>query len=87
MVNQGTEIAASVNADVTSALFQTFEQLPFSGLLSVISILLILTFLVTSADSATYILASMSSTAIYWKNCMGECLCRQLRLCFYILVD
>lgn len=86
MVIQGMETAATVNADVTSELFKTFEQLPFSGLLSVISILLILTFLVTSADSETYILSSMSSTAIYWES-MGECSCRQLRLCFYILVD
>lgn len=60
-VHQGTEIAAAVNDDVTSALFLTFEQLPFTLLLSIVSILLILTFLVTSADSATYILASMSS--------------------------
>lgn len=60
-LNRGTEIAVAVNADVTLALFQMLEQLPFSGVLSVVSILLILTFLVTSADSATYILASMSS--------------------------
>ena len=60
-LNRGAGIAAAVDQDVTSALFHTFEQLPFSMLLSVISIFLILTFLVTSADSATYILASMSA--------------------------
>ena len=60
-LKQGTAIAEAVNADLTSALFQTFEQLPFTGIMSVLAILLIFTFLVTSADSATYILASMTS--------------------------
>lgn len=58
---EGTKIAAAVNNDITSALFTTFEGLPLSTILSVVSLLLILTFLVTSADSAVYILGSMSS--------------------------
>lgn len=60
-LTMGTQIASAVNADLTSALFQTFGYLPFTSLASILSILLILTFLVTSADSATYILASMTS--------------------------
>ncbi|KKB39625.1 BCCT family transporter [Bacillus thermotolerans] len=60
-LNEGAGIAAAVNADLTSALFLTFDQLPMSGIMSVLAILLIITFLVTSADSATYILASMTS--------------------------
>lgn len=60
-LQQNAGIAAAVNADVTSALFQLYERLPLSTLMSVLSILLILTFLVTSADSATYILASMTT--------------------------
>lgn len=60
-LNHGTNIAEAVHNDLTSALFTTFEYLPFSTILSVLSILLIFTFLVTSADSATYILASMTS--------------------------
>ncbi|WP_053361165.1 BCCT family transporter [Bacillus sp. FJAT-27251] len=59
-LNAGTNIAEAVNADLTSALFQTYEVLPLKTLLSVLSILLIFTFLVTSADSATFILASMT---------------------------
>src|SRR5699024_12129897 len=43
------------------ALFQTFGDLPMPNVLSVFAILLIFTFLVTSADSATYILGSMTS--------------------------
>ncbi|WP_040225367.1 BCCT family transporter [Bhargavaea cecembensis] len=61
-LNEGTHIAEMVNDDVTTALFTTFDQtLPLPGLLSVLAILLIFTFIVTSADSATYILASMTS--------------------------
>ena len=58
---EGTSIAQAVDADVTSALFVTFAELPFSFVLSVLSILLILTFLITSADSATYIISSMTT--------------------------
>lgn len=57
----GTSIAEAVDADVTSALFVTFAELPLSFLLSVLSLLLILTFLITSADSATYIISSMTT--------------------------
>ncbi len=60
-LNNGTKIAEAVDADITSAIFATFEHVPFSGLVSVLAILLIFTFLVTSADSATYILASMTT--------------------------
>lgn len=56
-----TSIAEGVNKDVTSALFSTYGELPFTMILSVISILLIFTFLITSADSATYILSSMTT--------------------------
>lgn len=60
-LNAGTSIADAVQTDMTSALFVTFENLPFTNVLSIMSILLILTFLVTSADSATFILASMTT--------------------------
>ncbi|RLL46549.1 BCCT family transporter [Oceanobacillus piezotolerans] len=56
-----TLIAEAVNNDVTVALFSTLEVLPLSTLLSMISIVLIFIFIVTSADSATYILGSMTS--------------------------
>lgn len=60
-LNRGTGIAEAVDNDLTSALFQTFEVLPLTTIMSVAAILLIFTFIVTSADSATYILASMTS--------------------------
>jgi glycine betaine transporter len=60
-LNNGTAIAEAVNQDLNTSLFQVFEYLPLTQLVSVLAILLIFTFLVTSADSATYILASMTS--------------------------
>lgn len=58
---QNTNIAGAVQNDVTSALFATFENFPMSTLLSVVFILLIVTFLVTSADSATFVLGMMTT--------------------------
>nr|WP_144919595.1 BCCT family transporter [Paenibacillus bovis] len=60
-LNENAGIAEAVNKDITSALFETFQHLPLSNVLSLIALLLIFTFLVTSADSATYILASMTT--------------------------
>lgn len=60
-LNNGTGIAEAVDKDLTSALFQTFDVLPLTSIMSIAAILLIFTFLVTSADSATFILASMTS--------------------------
>lgn len=53
-------IAAIVDKDVALALFAAYEHLPLTDIMSILSIVLIFTFLVTSADSATYILASMT---------------------------
>lgn len=61
-LNTQAGIAEAVNADITTALFTTFNQLPLSTLMSILAILLIFTFLVTSADSATYILSSMTTS-------------------------
>ncbi|MBU5267275.1 BCCT family transporter [Virgibacillus proomii] len=57
----GTSIAEAVNADIAVALFETYQHLPMTTILSILSIFLIFTFIVTSADSATYILGSMTS--------------------------
>lgn len=60
-LHQNTNIATLVNEDVTVALFQTLNNLPLSMIASVVGIVLIFTFLITSADSATFIMASMTS--------------------------
>ncbi|MEW5927423.1 MAG: BCCT family transporter [Gemmatimonadota bacterium] len=58
---QGRGIAAAVEEDVTSALFITLAQLPLGSVVSGLATLLIITFFVTSADSATFVLGMLSS--------------------------
>src|SRR5699024_236476 len=60
-VRRESQIAEAVNEDPTLALFPTFVHLPFTTFSSIVALLLILPFLVTSSDSATYILASMTA--------------------------
>ncbi len=54
-------IGEVVNQDMTKALFVTLEQFPFGTILSIIAIVLIITFFITSADSATFVLGMMTS--------------------------
>ncbi|WP_311065368.1 BCCT family transporter [Halomonas sp. DWK9] len=58
----GTDVglAAATEANITVALFEMFDLMPFSGVLSVVAMMLIFIFLVTSADSASYIVAQMT---------------------------
>ncbi|WKY48251.1 BCCT family transporter [Eubacteriaceae bacterium ES3] len=57
---QGFDIVSVVNSDVAVGLFVTLAHLPFGSLISLIAILLITTFFVTSADSATFVLGMYS---------------------------
>ncbi|MBC5992197.1 BCCT family transporter [Pontibacter cellulosilyticus] len=56
-----TAIAEAVAADVSTALFVFFEQLPFSTVLSVIGIILVAGFFVTSSDSGSLVVDSLTS--------------------------
>lgn len=58
---QNLAIARAVQNDVTSALFITLEQLPLGTVLAGLATLLIITFFITSADSATFVLGMLSS--------------------------
>jgi len=53
--------ASVVAEDVTLALFTLYETLPGSTVLTGVSLVLIFVFLVTSADSATFVLGMLSS--------------------------
>lgn len=55
-------LATATQDNITVALFEMFELMPFSGALSVVAMLLIFIFLVTSADSASYIVAQMTDS-------------------------
>lgn len=60
-INGSGGLAELVTSDVELALFAMLESLPFGLITSSIAVLLILIFFITSADSATYVLGSMTS--------------------------
>ncbi|MBM7662371.1 glycine betaine transporter [Bacillus mesophilus] len=57
-------ISEAVNNDVTTALFITLEQFPLSAIVGTLATLLIITFFVTSADSATFVLGMLTSNGV-----------------------
>jgi glycine betaine transporter len=57
----GMDMAGALAHGYETVLFSMYESLPFGGLLSGLSILLLVIFFVTSADSAVLVLGSMSS--------------------------
>jgi len=50
-----------VQKDISTALFLALEQLPWGTILAFVALLLIITFFITSADSATFVLGMLSS--------------------------
>ncbi|GGA29519.1 glycine betaine uptake BCCT transporter [Paenibacillus physcomitrellae] len=54
-------LAEAVQRDTTTALFITLEQLPLGTIIAFIATLLIMTFFITSADSATFVLGMLTS--------------------------
>ncbi|MDG6256636.1 MAG: BCCT family transporter [Methanomicrobiaceae archaeon] len=57
----GVDLAAIAGNDVSFVLFVFLEHYPFSALLSLIAIFLLIVFFITSADSATVVLSSLTS--------------------------
>jgi len=57
----GTDMLAAVKADVSTALYVMFDHLPGGALMSFVGMLLVVSFFVTSADSATFVLGMLSS--------------------------
>lgn len=55
---EGLNVAAQ---SFETSLFFVYEQMPLGGILSMISVILILTFFVTSADSATFVLGMQTT--------------------------
>ncbi|MBU2098278.1 MAG: BCCT family transporter, partial [Gammaproteobacteria bacterium] len=59
-LNQGIDLKTQVQADVAVALFDFLHQLPLPLLSSTLSLLVILIFLTTSADSAAMVIDQLS---------------------------
>lgn len=60
-LQEGAGIAQAVSQDVSVGMFHLFAHYPLSGLLTLITVLLLGVFFVTSADSATFVLSMMTS--------------------------
>ena len=59
--NSAAGIVDATNKDVTLAIFALFDNYSMSTLLSLLSMIIVSIFFVTSADSATYVVGMMSS--------------------------
>ncbi len=60
-LKQGIDLATIATENIPLALFQLFSHYPFSLGLSLVAVLLLGVFFVTSADSATFVLSMMTS--------------------------
>jgi glycine betaine transporter len=60
-LQEGAQIAKAVSGDVSVGMFRLFAHYPLSGVLTLITVLLLGVFFVTSADSATFVLSMMTS--------------------------
>lgn len=60
-INTNLSLLEALKADMSSTLFITLNSLPLGFIVSVVAVLLIITFFVSSADSATFVLGMFSS--------------------------
>ncbi len=60
-LNQDAHIAATVAQDVSTGLFKLYSYYPLSDVLTMLTVVLLVVFFVTSADSATFVLGMMTS--------------------------
>lgn len=61
MNSNGTELANTVQSDVSLALFKFLEHFPFSDLLSGLAILMVVIFFITSSDSSAMVIDLLAS--------------------------
>ncbi|MCM0758148.1 BCCT family transporter [Sporomusa sphaeroides DSM 2875] len=60
-VVQHGEIAATVAKDVSAAIFAMFQHYPLASILTFMTVLVIATFFITSANAATFVMAMLTS--------------------------
>ena len=61
VVNQVGELGANGLTDISLTLFQVYDALPYSSVISVLSIVLILVFFITSSDSGSLVIDSITA--------------------------
>ncbi|RQD63069.1 MAG: BCCT family transporter [Desulfonatronovibrio sp. MSAO_Bac4] len=60
-LNHGANIAATTAQDISTGLFHLYSYYPLSEVLTLLTILLLVIFFVTSADAATFVLSMLTS--------------------------
>ena len=79
-LNGGVDLAAQVQADVSVALFSFLENYPLASITSLMSVVIIIVFLTTSADSAALVIDLLSRHAdershtgqrVFWTLLLG----------------
>ena len=60
-MNTGAEVATEAIQNTSTALFVVLEKYPLGSIISLVVVILLCTFFVTSADSATFVLGMLSS--------------------------
>lgn len=81
VLNQGfTELAKVIDQDSSLALFAFLEHFPFSSLISIVAVLMVVVFFVTSADSGALVVDMLASSGhdhsplwqrIFWSVTIG----------------
>ena len=61
VINNVGELGAKGLTDVSLAMFQMFDVLPFGAILSVIAVVLVLVFFITSSDSGSLVIDSITA--------------------------
>lgn len=59
-LNQAVDLSTQVKADVSVALFTFLQQFPFATITSIMSVIIIIVFITTSADSAALVMDLLS---------------------------
>ena len=81
ILDQGmTDLAAAINKDTALALFAFLQHFPFASFISVVAIIMVVVFFVTSADSGAMVVDMLASGGtdktpvwqrIFWASAMG----------------
>jgi BCCT family betaine/carnitine transporter len=61
VINNVGELGSEGLTDVSLAMFQMFDVLPYGSILSVIAIILVLVFFITSSDSGSLVIDSITA--------------------------
>ncbi|MYZ42081.1 BCCT family transporter [Schauerella aestuarii] len=80
LIDGAKDLAATVDANTSLALFAFLEKLPFSSIVSVLAIVMVIVFFVTSADSGALVVDLLASGGregtpmwqrVFWSLSMG----------------